>query len=128
MGQDQNKVFKFKEDNPDLNKRKELSNIILKNNPQKVPIIIEPDLIIFKEIKKTKYLVPKEFTFAQLCYLIRVQLDLDSYESLFLVINGTTCLTGEILIQDIYNKYKDLDGFLYIKYTGELVWGNYKDK
>ena len=52
MGQNQNRVFKFKKDNPDLNKRIELCNNLLKNFPEKIPIIIEPDLIRFKEIKK----------------------------------------------------------------------------
>lgn len=125
MGQNQNRVFKFKKDNPDLNKRKELCNNLLKNNPKKIPIIIEPDLIRFKEfIIKTKYLVSEYITLFQFYSLIRKQLDIDPQESLFLVINGTTVITDDLFINEIYKKFKDIDGFLYIKYTGTEIWGN----
>ena len=56
--------------------------------------------------------------------LIRRKLNLDECEAIFLFINGKTTFSGDTPIYEIYNKCKDLDGFLYISYEGELVFGN----
>ena len=57
-------------------------------------------------------------------YIIRRKLNLDENEAFFLLINGNTTFSGDKLIHEIYNKCKDLDGFLYISYDGQLVYGN----
>ena len=44
-------------------------------------------------------------------------------EGLFLSAKGKYSLSGQKIIGDIYNTYKDEDGFLYIMYTTELIFG-----
>ena len=120
-----NMVFQYKKDIPDLNERKEKCNNILKNNPKKIPIICERHINSrFQAIKKTRYLVPEDLYLYQFSMIIRRKLNLDESEAIFLLINGKTTFSGDTLIYEIYNKCKDVDGFLYICYEGELVFGN----
>ena len=57
-------------------------------------------------------------------FMIRNRLKMDKEAALFFLVNGKKVLTGEDTMQEIYNKYKSDDGFLYIAYASEIVWGN----
>ena len=47
-----------------------------------------------------------------------------SEESAFYLLIGGKSITGDILMKDVYDKYKDKeDGFLYCVYASELTWG-----
>ena len=48
---------------------------------------------------------------------------MDKEEALFFLVNGKKSLTGDDSMKDVYNKYKNEDGFLYIAYASEEVWG-----
>ena len=48
---------------------------------------------------------------------------MDEKESLFLFINDSILGTGSDLISTIYEAHKDEDGFLYISYCNENVFG-----
>ena len=103
-------------------------NKISKNSPGKIPIICEkaPKSQI-KTIDKTKYLVSGDLTVAQFNSLIRKKLNLAQEKALFLLVKGKNALTGNDTMFDVYKKYKDEeDGFLYIVYASELVWGDNK--
>ena len=123
--ENQNIDFQFKKDNPDLNKRKEIFNNLIKNYPKKIPIICERNIgSRLSAIKKTKYLIPDYYNFSQFTSIIRNNLNLNESETIFLLINGKISITGDTFIHEIYNKYKDLDGFLYINYESEMMFGN----
>ena len=49
---------------------------------------------------------------------------MDKEDALFFLVNGKKSLTGTDTMLEIYKKYKDEDGFLYIAYAAEEVWGN----
>ena len=54
------------------------------------------------------------------------KLQLDSNDALFLLANcqnNKYAIVGTESIGNIYDKYKDEDGFLYIIYSNEKVWG-----
>ena len=108
--------------------REKESKQIMEENPNKVPVICLKDpksnLI---EIKKTKYLLDKAFTISQFISLIKQKLKLNSNEALFLVAkrnNKYYALTGDIQMTQVYDEYKEKDGFLYIVYTSKEIWGN----
>lgn len=117
--------FKFKEQNPNTQKRKEECEKVLKKYPDRIPIVIEKDpKTQIKEIDRTKFLVPNDLTIQHLIYIIRKKLDLSKDTSLFMLVNGNKSVTGEAGLQETYEKYKDReDGYLYILYTSELTWG-----
>ena len=97
---------------------------VIKEHPTKVPIICEkaPKTRI-PEIDKTKYLVDGSLSLPQFTASIRKKLELDDKEALFLLANGKITLSQNDTINAIYKKYKDKDGFLYIAYAAEEIWG-----
>lgn len=97
---------------------------VLSKYPERIPIICERDdrCNSISSLKKEKYLVEKSLTCAQFMYIIRKQLVLPAEKAIFLFINGVlpsnNCTLGEL-----YEHYKSNDGFMYIKYNSENVFG-----
>ena len=73
-------------------------------------------------IDKKKFLIPKDLTIGQFIYVIRKRINLRPSEAIFIFINNT--LPPSIAtIGSIYDKYQNEDGFLYMEYRGENVFG-----
>ena len=117
--------FEFKKENKDVNKRKEMSEKLRKQFPDKIPIICEKDpKSKMKEIEKTKYLIPKDLTVSQFSLLLRKKVELNPEEAFYLIVKEKYSIVGENRIEDIYEKYaNEEDGFLYIVYSEELFKG-----
>lgn len=117
--------FKFKEQNPEVAKRKAESSKIREKYPDRIPIICEKDpKSKMKDVDKTKYLVPNDLTVSQFSFIIRKRLEMNKDAALFLLVSGKHSITGDSSMSEIYDKYRDPeDGFLYIAYTSELTWG-----
>jgi GABA(A) receptor-associated protein len=98
--------------------------------PDRIPIIVEraknssADL---PKIDKQKYLVPGDLSLSQFIFIIRRRLSLESDQALFLFVKGVLPTTG-VLMRELFSQYKDADGFLYIEYCGENVFGSYDEK
>lgn len=106
-----------------LQKRIDEAARILKKYPDRVPVIVEKaEKSDITEIDKNKYLVPSDLTVAQFIYVIRKRLSINADQAIFIFINNTLPVTSSMMLQ-IYNEYKDNDGFLYIKYSGESTFG-----
>ena len=119
--------FKFKKDFPEVETRRRNCEKIRNEFPDKIPIICEkdPNPKDLKDIGKNKYLVPNDLTVAQFMFMIRRRIEMDKEKALFLLVNGKKVISGDTNLNDIYERYKDKDdGFLYIVYTNELIWGN----
>ena len=67
--------------------------------------------------------MPADITIAQLAYLLRRRMDLSPEDAIF-IFSGSSILSSNTLISAIYEKSKDVDGFLYIKYSGENTFGS----
>lgn len=99
------------------------SGRVINKYPDRIPIICEKlDKSKVDEIDKKKYLVPSDLTCAQFIFVIRKRLKLTPEKAIFLFINGTIPQTSET-ISNLYYKHKDSDGFLYITYASENVFG-----
>ena len=98
---------------------------IMEKNPNSVPVICEksPNSKI-KEMAKSKLLLKKNLTLEQFITILKKRLSLDSTEALFLLVKGKNALVGNDTFAQIYEKYKSEDGFLYIYYSSEEVWGS----
>ena len=118
--------FQFQRDNPDPEKRKSECEKIRRQFQDKVPIICEKaPKSNLEKIDKTKYLVPGDLTVSQFSFMIRKRIQLPKEQAFFLLVNGKSSITGDSLLSEMYEKYKDeKDGFLYIAYASELTWGN----
>ena len=104
--------------------RKKESEDIKDKNPNSIPVICEkaPKSKI-KEIDKTKFLIKKTLTLQQFISILKKKLDLTSNDAIFLLVKEKYALAENETFEKIYDKYKDEDGFLYIYYASEQVWG-----
>jgi GABA(A) receptor-associated protein len=98
---------------------------VLHRFPDRIPIICERyDYYDYEcpNIDKRKYLVPKNLTIGQFLLVIRKRIKIEPEKAIYFIVNQTIPPSTSTLL-DIYNQHKDLDGFLYIKYTYENVFG-----
>ena len=106
-----------------LQERREEAARIKKKFPDRIPVIVErTNGSNIVNIDKRKYLVPKDLTVGQFIYVIRKRVKLSPEEAIFIFINNTLPASGALLSQ-IYKENKDEDEFLYVKYSGESVFG-----
>jgi len=102
------------------------SSKIIKRYPDRIPVICEKNRhdISCPEIDKHKYLVPYNITVGQFIYVIRKRIRLPASSALFLFVGEeATLLPISAEMDDIYYRYKNKDGFLYIMYSRENVFG-----
>lgn len=113
----------FKDINP-FEKRKAEAERIKAKFPDRILVIVERSQSekVLPEIDKKKYLVPSDMTFGQFLYVIRSRLKLKAEFSMFLFINNTLVPLYERMV-DIYEKYQEMDGIIYMTYRSEEVFG-----
>jgi len=102
------------------------STRVLEKYPSRVPIICERSNTAGFNcplIDKNKYLVERDLTLGQFQYVVRRRLRLSPEKALFLIIKNNIPTTTQT-IGDLYEKNKHEDGFLYIYYSFENVFGN----
>ena len=99
------------------------SQKIMAKYPERVPILVERSKgCQLSEINKNKFLVSKELTMSQFVFMIRKRINLDATQSLFVLVNNQIA-SGNVLMSQVYEKYKDVDGFIYMVYTSENTFG-----
>ena len=119
-----NSLF-FKDEIP-FAMRKEEASRILSKYPDRIPIIIERSEECSNDIPvvdKKKYLVPNDITTGQFTYIIRKRIQLAPEHAIFLFVGKNNIPATSKLISEVYNSYKDEDGFLYMIYSGENTFG-----
>lgn len=116
---------KFKDEMPSFSSRKEESSKLLSNYPDKVPIIVESQSSGKNEYKldQNRFLVPKLYTFHEFIFHIRRRLILKNSDSLFMTVAENYFPAMNRTLSSIYNEYQDADGFLYITFSSQPVWG-----
>lgn len=106
--------------------RLEESLRIRKKYPDRFPVICEKATIKknfdIPDIDKSKYLVPMDLTISQFLYVIRKRIKLPAEKAIFLFVDGTIP-SSSAFISQIYANHRDADGFLYISYSSENVFG-----
>ena len=117
-------IFHFKSDYSLNDRWKEASKVIEKYK-DRVPIICERSSKASydcPDIDKKKYLVPRDLTIGQFIYVIRKRMHLKPEKALFLFMNGIIPPSTS-MIGDLYEYYKETDGYIYITYSLENTFG-----
>lgn len=116
----------FKEDYS-FDTRKEQSQKILNKYPNRIPVIIErvaDSNAPIAKLDKSKYLLPYDATVAGFMANIRKQVVVNSSDGFYMFCgNKNVLVSGSNTFQHLYANYKDDDGFLYMVYAGENVFG-----
>ncbi|XP_074645692.1 gamma-aminobutyric acid receptor-associated protein-like 2 [Tubulanus polymorphus] len=116
--------FKFKEENTFEQRRSEATKIRQKY-PERIPVVVEKDQRSdIQDIDKRKFLVPNDITVAQFMWIIRRRIQLPSDKAIFLFV-AKVLPTSSANMGQMYEEHKDPDGFLYIAYSGENVFGQF---
>ncbi|CAH2233536.1 jg10815 [Pararge aegeria aegeria] len=103
--------------------------IAIKNKfPTKIPLIVER---YHKErnlptLDKTKFLVPEDITMSQFLVIIRQRIRIKPNQALYLIINNRSMLSMSLTMAQAYENFGDEDGYLYITYASQEVFG-YQD-
>ena len=113
----------FKKNFP-FEKRLSESSRILEKYENRIPVIVtNSKKSTLPDIDKNKILVPDDLTIAQFLYVIRKRISLSQAEALYLCINDETLPPTSVTMSSLYADHKDSDGFLYLTYCNENVFG-----
>uniref|UniRef100_A0A6C0EJS8 Autophagy-related protein n=1 Tax=viral metagenome TaxID=1070528 RepID=A0A6C0EJS8_9ZZZZ len=111
--------------NINFNERLSESIRIKKKYPGKVPIIISKHIVSkLPHINKSKYLISEDLSTKQLLFIIKKQIKVKSETELSIYVNGLIP-SASLSILELYDKYKNNDGFLYITYREEGYYYNW---
>ena len=93
--------------------------------PGKVPVIIEryKNEKHLPTIEKVKFVVPRELTMAQLSTIVRNRMSLNSRDTFFLFTSTGSMPALSMCVPVLYEQSKDEDGFLYLTYASQEVFG-----
>ena len=107
--------------------RYEESTRISQKFPGRVPVIVErgSGAKTVPLIDKQKFLVPGDLTLGQFVFVIRKRMELMSESALFCFVGGTLPTTGSLL-RELFGRFRDPDGFLYMSYCGENTFGGHR--
>lgn len=101
------------------------SKSILEKYPDMVPVVIEKSKHSkLPEPKKSKFLVPVGMTFGMVLYKFRKDMHpaLEEHQAVFYFVNSKMpALSTEM--GTLYEQNKDFDGFLYVEFSEENVFG-----
>ena len=115
-----------------LSQRKEVSRILLERYPGRIPVIVEPYQDMDPPINRHKFLPPDSITMGAFVFELRQHMKSlrGGYGLTFYALAtnlgagpSMKLLSMPSLMSTIYDEYKHEDGFLYLIYITENVFG-----
>jgi GABA(A) receptor-associated protein len=107
----------------DLEYRKSESAKVRERHPDRLPVICEKnETSNIADLDKNKFLVPSDLTVGQFVLVVRKRVMLEPEKAIFIFIDNQVPPSAAKM-NDLYQKHKDEDGFLYVKYSAEPALG-----
>lgn len=105
-------------------RREEVAGIRTKF-PTKIPVIVErySKETQLPTLDKSKFLVPQELTMSQFVTIIRNKLQLSPNQTFYLIVNNRSMASMSKTLAEVYREHKDEDGFLYVTYASQEMFG-----
>tara|TARA_B110000046_G_C13000680_1_gene402013 strand:+ start:278 stop:643 length:366 start_codon:yes stop_codon:yes gene_type:complete len=91
--------------------------------PDRIPIIIHAKGKHAPSIDKHKFMTPRDLSFSQLFYVVRKRIQMDPSKALFFFLENNTLVVASSVVEHVYTRYADDDGFLYVTYRAESAFG-----
>ena len=114
----------YKELVPDLETRRKDAESFIRSHNDRIPVIIEPYKDSLYVLDQKRFLVPRLYTFHEFVFHIRRKIQLSKADGLYIIV-GPNCFPAmNRTMHSIYNEFKDPDGFLYMTYSSQPVWGS----
>lgn len=102
-----------------------ISQTVLSKHPTYIPVILERgsrNTDTIPEIPNKKYLIPRTFNMSNFMFMIRTRVKIPAHVGMFLFVDNML-VPANASMETLYHEHKDDDGFLYITYSGESVFG-----
>lgn len=111
--------------NNSLEKRRMVSKRLLSTHPSCVPIIVgRAELHTTPMITRNKIMCPSDVTFLYFITEVRKHIPaLRPGDGLYLFVSNGNMPKLSTLMSELYNKYKNDDGFLYVTFSCENTFG-----
>jgi GABA(A) receptor-associated protein len=95
---------------------------ILRKYPDKIPVIFNkaPNA---PDIDKKKYIIPRDLQVSQLIFIVRKKIDISPEKAIFIFFGKNNLAHSNMLLSEVYEKYKDKDDILYATYSIENTFG-----
>lgn len=93
--------------------------------PSKLPVIVERyrKETFLPLLDKTKFLVPKDMSVGQFMAILRNRMPLGHAHAFYFLLDGRTLPTVSMSMAEVYMAHRDEDGFLYLTYASQEVFG-----
>ena len=93
--------------------------------PDKIPVIVErySKEKTLPRLPKSKFLVPSELALRQFQLILRARMSLGKSCTMYLLVDGKSILANSMTMNEVYIDHHDLDGFLYLTYASQEVFG-----
>lgn len=95
---------------------------ILRKYPDKVPVIFTPSDGA-PNIDKRKFIMPRDLMVSQLTYIVRQKVKLDPEKGMYIFFGKNNIASSNMLLSEVYERYRDKDGVLYATYSIENTFG-----
>ncbi len=112
----ENNEYEYFKENTTFERRKGECIKVLSKNPNKLPLIIEPEEgCNVPIITKSKVLITNKVTVGQMLLVLKDKMNLRSNSSLIIKCNGSVVPSTRKIVE-LYDESKEDDGFLYLRY------------
>ena len=105
-----------------LKERQSYSSRLMNKHPDRIPVIIENNL----KLDNYKYLLPKSLLFSEFLAIISKKITLNKFEAIYSFVkneNEYILVPMRDTIGELYNRYKNIDNFFYIRFGIENTFG-----